>query len=126
MKRPSFLRATDGATALEFALTAPIFLAMIIGSLTIGLALFAQVALQHGVEMAARCATVNTTVCGSSSTIQTYAVQQSLGLGPPSSTFTVSTPSCGNQVQASYPINLNFVVFGHRNITLTANSCFPK
>ena len=126
MKNRSFFVATDGATALEFALTAPIFLAMVLGSLTLGLGLFAQVALQHGVEMAARCATINTTICGSTSSIQTYAVQQSLGLGPPSSTFTVSTPSCGNQVQATYPIKLNFAVYGHRDITLAASSCFPK
>jgi Flp pilus assembly protein TadG len=126
MKSRSFLRATDGATALEFALTAPVFLGMVIGSLTIGVGLFTQIALQHGVEMAARCATINTSICGSSSSIQTYAVQQSLGLHPPSSTFTVSTPTCGNQVQASYPIKLNFAVYGRRDITLTASSCFPK
>jgi Flp pilus assembly protein TadG len=122
----SFFREPSGATALEFALTAPIFLAMILGSVTLGLGLFTQVALQHGVEMAARCATVNTSVCGSSSSIQTYAVQQSLGLSPPSSTFTVSAPSCGNQVQASYPIKLNFATFGRRDITLSASSCYPK
>jgi len=126
MRSFAFARRTDGATALEFALTAPVFISMIIGMITMGVGLYAQVALQHGVEMAARCATINATLCGSSSAIKSYAQQQSLGLSPPTSTFTVTAPACGNQVQASYPVTFDLVLFGHTNVTLAANSCYPK
>lgn len=126
MRTPAILRRTDGATALEFALTAPVFFSMIIGMITMGIGLYAQTALQHGVEMAARCASINTTLCGSTTAIKNYAVQQSLGLSPSASTFTVTTPSCGYNVQASYPVTFDLAMFGYQTVTLAASSCYPK
>jgi TadE-like protein len=120
-----YIRDTRGTAALELALTAPAFFAFIIGILTSGLALYAQLALQHSVEMAARCASINPNLCGSTSATQSYAVQQSYGLKPSTSVFTVTTPTCGVNVQAKYPVNINFGPFGHKTVTLSANSCFP-
>src|SRR5207244_2198730 len=91
-----------GSSAVEFGLTAPAFFAMIAGVIGSGLLLWTQLGLQHGAEMAARCASVNTTVCGSASAIQSYAVQESFGLNPPASAFTFTTAACGNKVSASY------------------------
>ncbi len=120
------LRDSSGTAALEFGLTAPFFFVLLIGVVQFGLVLWTQAALQHGAEMAARCATVNTTVCSDTNAIKTFASKQSFGLNPPLSTFTVTTPACGNRVQASYVFNFITVLFGSPTITITAASCFPK
>jgi len=85
-----------------------------------------QVGLQHGAEMAARCASINTTLCpnGNPTAITNYAMQQAFGLSLPASTFTYSTPPCGNKVSASFA----FVFPDILNLsprTLTAQACFP-
>lgn len=126
MKRTGIIADTSGTAALEFALTAPAFFGLMIAIMTIGLAMYAQLALQHSVEMAARCAGINTTICGTSSAIQSYAVSQSYGLSPDPSVFTVTSTTCGTNVLATYVVNLDFGPFGNRNVTLSANSCFPK
>lgn len=124
MSMSRLIRDRSGATAVEFALTAPAFFMMVIGALQVGLLCWAQLALQQGSEAAARCATVNKTVCGSVSQIQSYASAQSFGLSPGASAFTVSTAQCGNRVQASYapPFLSGFVI---PSVTLTASACFP-
>jgi len=120
----SFFRNKSGGTAIEFALTAPAFFILVIGGAQLALLCWAQVALQQGSEAAARCASVNKTLCGTASQIKTYAAAQSFGLSPAVSTFTVSTQACGNRVQASYlPPFLNGFVFP--SVTLTASACFP-
>jgi Flp pilus assembly protein TadG len=121
-----FLRDRRGATAVEFAFTAPAFLGLVGGLIEVGLLFFTQVALQHGAEAGARCASVDTTLCATVSQIQTYAASQSFGLSLPASTFTVSAVNCGTQVQASSPFNFVFGYFGVPSLTLTASSCFPK
>ena len=114
----------SGATALEFALCAPAFFMLMMGIVELGLLLWMQMALQEGVESAARCASVNKATCNSTGNIQSYASAQSFGLAPPVATFTVSTPACGNQVQASYtPAFLPHFPIPTR--TLTAQACFP-
>lgn len=119
-----FWRDRCGGTAVEFALTMPAFLALIIGAVEVGLLCWAQLALQQGSEAAARCASVNHTLCGNTAQIQGYASAQSFGLAPPATTFTVSTQACGNMVQASYnpPFLTGYVMPG---MTLTASACFP-
>ena len=44
---------------VEFTVTLPLFLLLTFGMLQAGLLLYTQVGLQHGVEVAARCASVN-------------------------------------------------------------------
>jgi Flp pilus assembly protein TadG len=121
-----FFRDKKGAAAIEFAFTAPVFFAFVGGLIQVGLLLYTQIALQHGVESAARCASVNTTTCGSTSQIQSYAAAQSYGISVPASAFTVSAASCGTQVQASSSFGFIFSYFGTPSLTLTASSCFPK
>lgn len=119
-------RDKSGVTAVEFALTAPVFFALIAGIVEIGIVLWTQVSLQHGAEAAARCASVNQTLCGTTANIQSYAAAQSYGLNPPASTFSVSTPSCGKQVSASYTYSFAFGYIGVPDVTLSASSCFPS
>jgi Flp pilus assembly protein TadG len=122
----SLVRDTQGATAVEFGLTAPVFFLMLIAAIEVGLLFWTQLGLQHGAEMAARCASVNSTICSSVSAIQNYAANQSLGLQPPSSTFSVESPPCGNQVTASYQFVAIASYFGIPALTLSAKSCFPR
>ena len=115
---------TSGATALEFALCAPAFFLLVMGIIQGGLLVWMQLALQQGVESAARCASINKTTCANSSQIQSFASTQSYGLTPPASTFTVSSSGCGNLIQASYtPTYLPS--FPIPVPTLTAQACFP-
>jgi len=124
MRKQSFRIDVRGASALEFALCAPAFFLLVMGIVEVGLLVWMQLALQQGVEAAARCASVNKNVCASASQIRTYAAAQSYGLSPPSSAFTVTAPACGNMVQASYtPTYLPSFPIPSR--TLTARSCFP-
>ncbi|MBR0959345.1 pilus assembly protein [Bradyrhizobium japonicum] len=110
---------------MEFALTAPAFFLFIFGIIECGLLFWTQLGLQHGSEMAARCATVNSTLCPSSSAITNYAAQQAFGLTLPADTFTYSTPTCGNQVTASYSFEFPQIL-NLSPLTLTARACFPS
>lgn len=116
----------QGASAVEFAIIAPVFFLLIFGIIAVGLMFWTQIGLQHGAEMAARCASINTTLCpnGNPSAITKYAMQQALGLSLPSSTFTYSTPACGNQVSASYTFQFPDIL-NLGPLTLTAQACFP-
>ena len=126
MRSPRICADEQAVASIEFGLTAPAFLALVFGVICIGLLVWTQLGLQHGAEMAARCASINSGICGNASAVQSYAVQQTFGLNPPASTFTLTTPSCGNQVSASYNLQFLATYFGLPSLTLTAQSCFPK
>ena len=85
-----------GSAAIEVALTCPVLLVFLFGIIQFGFAMWLQNALDYSVAEAALCASINTTVCGSPSEIQSYAANQS-GANFNTSIFSVSTPSCGNR-----------------------------
>ena len=124
MRKLPFRSDRSGATALEFALCAPAFFMLVMGIVELGLLVWMQLALQQGVEAAARCASIDKNNCPNSTQTQAYASTQTYGLTPPVETFTVTTPACGNMVQASYtPTFLPSFPIPTR--TLTAQACFP-
>ena len=127
MKFANIWRDQRGASALEFGLTAPVFFLLLFGVIEVGLLFWTQIGLQHGAEMAARCASVNSTLCPNSNpiAITSYATEQTFGLNLPSSTFSYSTPACGNQVSASYTFQFPGI-FNVDPLTLTAQACFPS
>ena len=125
MNFAGFFRDTKATTAVEFGITAPVFVMVIFGVLECGTLLWTKLGLQHGTQMAARCASINPGVCASSDDITAYAVQQAYGLTLPSSAFTASTASCGKRVNASYTYQFVSHYFGGPSVTLTAQSCFP-
>jgi len=121
------IRDARGTTAIEFALVAPLFFVLMCAVIEGGLVLWTQIGLQRGAQAAARCASVNPTLCGTSSDIQSYAAQQAFGLSVAPATFTFSPSACGNQVSANY--NFAFFAgyfFNASALSLTAQSCFPK
>ena len=128
MKPRTFCRNIAGTTAVEFAITAPVFFMVLFGIIECGRLMWTQLGLQHAVGMAARCASVNKTLCSTADGIKEFAVQQTYGVDPPASTFTVSTPTngCGNQVNASYTYQYVSAYFSTPSVTLSAQSCFPS
>lgn len=126
MKRFRFINAEEATSAIEFAIVGPVFIMLLVGMAEGGVLLWTQLGLQHGTEMAARCSSVNKTVCGTPSAIQEYAAQRSLGVNPPASTFSVESPACGIQVKANYNYQFVSTNFGTASIVLTAQSCVPQ
>jgi Flp pilus assembly protein TadG len=122
----SFITHTGGATAVEFALTAPVFFAIVFGLIDTGLMLWTQLGLQHATELAARCASVNKTICPDATSIRIYAASQVFGMTVPSSVFTAAQPACGNRISASFDFGLIGGYYGTPLVTLSAASCFPK
>jgi Flp pilus assembly protein TadG len=121
-------KACDGTTAVETALVLPAFLLLLFAIIEAGFLFWTQTTLQSAVEAAARCAVVNSTLCGTTSAIQTYAASQAVGMTISSSSFSVSTtsPGCSYQVSISYPFNLILTrLFSTSSITLNAKSCHP-
>jgi Flp pilus assembly protein TadG len=121
--KPLF-RDQRGISAVEFAITLPLFLLMVLGVWQIGYSMWAQYALQHGVELAARCMTLKPTVCGTTADVQSYAASQSYGLSPSPSIFTVSQPTCGNQIAADYTVSPIVANIGIPTLTVHAQACY--
>jgi hypothetical protein len=120
-----FAGCQSGATVVEFALVGGLFLGLILGVIEVGRLLWTLNALHYGAQQAARCAAVNSTLCGSNSLLQAWAA----GIGGstlPGSAFSLNTAAaCGMQVTASYSMQL-YIPYVNMNPTLTATACFPK
>ena len=121
-----------GASAVEFALVAPLLIGLLFGIFEFGQAIWTQGILDYAVQQAARCASVNTITCGTSGAIKTYASQQTTPLSLPASVFSATTPSCGNLVSASYTFSfvgtlplISGTALLPTSITLTSSSCYP-
>ena len=111
-----------GATAVEFAIVGPLFIALVVGIIYLCMCLFAIGSLHYAVEEGARCASVRTTVCTGDTSIISYAKSRYFGPGLP--TFTYAAAACGNAVTGS----LNFgvqLVFEQVTVPITSTACFP-
>ncbi|MGH6846155.1 MAG: TadE/TadG family type IV pilus assembly protein [Methylocella sp.] len=131
MTRTNLFTDRRGTSAVEFALTLPVFILLILGVYQIGYGMWAQFGLQHGAQMAARCmavaaAATNPTTCNTTASIQSYAVSQSYGLSPSPSVFTVSQPTCGNQISATYTVSPAVASIGIPALTLYAQACAQR
>ncbi len=113
-----------GTTALEYGLILPVFLLFLLGIMDLGRLMWVFMALNRATEAAARCAAVNSTVCGTVSQIQGDAAAEAWGLTLPASAFSVSAPACGVQVAAAY--RFTFFTPGLSGITLTPSACFTS
>ena len=122
MKRA--LTDTRGITAVEFGMTAPLFIVLLFMMVQGSMALWTQLGISHGAAMAARCRTILPTTCNTADATKAYAVSESFGVTVPNSTFTVTTPACGNQVNASYTFQFPDIM-NLSPLILTAQACFP-
>ena len=101
-----FGRRHSGATAVEFALTAPVLFALLFGMFEFGQMLWARNSLQYAVEEAARCAAVSNAPCTSDTAIKSFAVSQVYGIEINSSAFSVTHTTvspCSIKVSVSFP-----------------------
>jgi Flp pilus assembly protein TadG len=148
MNLQKLYRDERGGALVEFTIVLPLWLSLTFGIVQAGLMLWAQIGLQHGVELAARCASLsdiaikyggltnptacytsvaaNTNATANASAVKSYAASNSFGLHPPASAFSVSASPAGctngNLVTASYPFTAITYLF---QITLQARSCYP-
>ena len=123
MKKPKLIqrgwRSNCGATAVEFALIAPALVTVVVGTFYLCMALYLVASMHFAVEDGARCASVNSTTCGSASAIVTYTQAY---FGP--THFTYAAAACGNSVSASVTYVANLGVTSV-SVPITAKACYP-
>lgn len=112
-----------GASALEYGIILPVFLAFLLGIMDTGRLLWTYSTLHRATDVAARCAAVNTTLCGTTAQIQNQAANAAWGMTISPAAFTVATTACGAQVSVSY--EFTFVTPGLTTLSLAASSCYP-
>jgi len=113
-----------GATALEFAVIFPVFVALLIGVFYLCMLLAVAGNLHAVVADAARCASVKPQICASSASTVAYAQSHFYLTSMASPTFTYSTPQCGHAVTASVSFVFNLGL-SSLTVPLSATSCFP-
>ena len=114
----------SGSAAVEFALLLPMFLMVIIGGMGLSMLGYSAAGLQFAAQSAARCASINTTICSSITNTQVYASQRFTNITGKTATLVASTQSCGNQVSGSVSFKINTGIYTI-NIPLTSVACFP-
>lgn len=117
-----FAKCDRGATIVEFGLVLPALAALLVGGIYSGLAVYSATGLHSAAEQAARCYSVNASVCGTPSATQAYAQTQYYGIKTP--TFSASVQPCGHQVAATVTIPIIAVV-ANFSVPLSATACFP-
>lgn len=124
-RRRPFLACCRGATAVEFAIVAPLFLAMMVGVFELSRAMWIKASMQYAVEETARYALVNTS--SSAATLQTYAESKlsDAGVGTSGMTFTITADGTVADVQVSYSFQTLTSLLPFPSLTLTAKSRVP-
>ena len=121
----TFLNDCRGVSAIEFAIVAPVFMAFLIGVIQVALWGWSGFAMQHAVEAASRCASINPTECADAATIRSRAAKGALGLPVVASDFTYTKEACGHRVAGRFS-RFNFVSgFGLTGYTAQTAACFP-
>jgi Flp pilus assembly protein TadG len=146
-KTKSLAVACDGVAAIEFALVAPLFLALVFGSIEYGRLLWTQQALQQAATAGARCMAVaqgaiQSSVCASggsysasSTKSQIESIASGWGLSVQDSDITLdNAATCGGATGFSQvTITNNFktpipqiVQLASSGTALTATACYPN
>ncbi len=120
----SLRRDQQGTTAVEFAIVAPVLIALVVGTMALCVTLYLIGSLHFAVEDGARCASVKTTICSDGPTTVAYTQSRYLGPSGVAPTFTYAAAACGNSVSASinYSMNVGFKTYV---IPISATACFP-
>ena len=124
-QRRSFLACCRGATAVEFAIVAPLYLAMMVGVFELSRAMWIKASMQYAVEETSRYALVNTSA--SATTLQTYAESKlnDAGVGTTGMTFTITADGTVADIQVSYSFETLTSLLPFPSLTLTAKSRVP-
>jgi hypothetical protein len=139
-------RAKDGATLVEFAIVAPVFLALLFGTVEFGRALWTQQALQQTAIAGARCMALPQSACAvgtppvysltnAMTYIQAVANQWGVSLSPGNILLYPSTACGSSGVGGFSSVLLSFtfqsvvaglVEISSSGIPLSAAACFPN
>lgn len=134
MMRMSLREAVRGATAIEFALLAPVFLMLLFGIIEIGRLIWVKQVLTETAFSAARCAAL-ASPCKTTADVQSYAVARGLRWGlrvdGSQTAYTASTTCDGNSGSVQVTIQYAFAspLAGFLRALPTsvqAHGCFPK
>jgi len=120
-------RDERGTTAVEFAIVAPVLIALLVGILSLCVGLFLSGSLHYAVQEGARCASVKAAcqVNGSPDAAATVTYTQNHYFGPNvPPTFTYAAAACGNSVSASINYSMN-LWFQTLTVPFSATACFP-
>jgi Flp pilus assembly protein TadG len=145
---------TEGNALVELSITFPLFIMLVFGIIQAGMFIWIWVGLQHGVEMASRCATVSdyairagfapstttptacyttngtaasgTATTGNLAAVRAYAARNSWGVSPAGSIFSVSTTSAGCSGGNFISVSGYAVNLMHYlfSVSLNAQSCY--
>lgn len=118
-------RDERGAAALEYAFVLPALFGFALGVMDLGRLVWMQVTLDRAVQAAARCASINVTLCGTDAAIKSYAASQSWGTSVPTSAFEVSPLACGVKIQATMTFQYT-VPWPLAPSTIKSAACYPK
>lgn len=125
-----FIADRRGVAAIEFALLAPAFLMLLIGTMTMGMLFFTASSLHFATEAAARCASVKSTICNNAATTAAFAASNYFGSNS-AVVFTCSgrvcggaAASCGNKVTGTVTVTLDIGLASYP-IPLHADACYP-
>lgn len=120
-------RSCSGATAVEFALVALPFIALIVGMVEVSRVVMTHSVLQFAVEKAARCAALNTSLCGTTLQVQGYANAQMPGYPSDVTVFTHGgKQACGTKVSGQTTFSFAASSLLPLSLTLKAASCYPS
>jgi Flp pilus assembly protein TadG len=147
------IRDEQGGAIIENTITMWVFLLLTMGITQAGLIMWSAVGIQHGVEMAARCASVSdaaiaaglkpattptpcydtnnlTGAANHVSKVQSYAASNSWGTGVPPSTFSVTAGTCASPLPSSLvstpnPYQLSLINFLFSGAKISPRSCYP-
>ena len=120
-------RDQAGATAVEFALIAPILFLLLFGAMEAGRLLFVQAALHHAVADAARCASINPDTCSSPKALALEIQAGMAALSAPmpvdAAALIVKTAPCGLSIAAALPYRPLLLPLAKARMTLSARAC---
>jgi Flp pilus assembly protein TadG len=114
-----------GTSAVEFALTAPLYIVLSFAVAQFGLLMWTEFGLQHAVDLGARCASILKSVCPDTITTKQYAANQAYGLSIDPSVFSVAKNACGQNVTATYVYTISIPMVPSLPVTINTSSCFP-
>lgn len=125
----AFAADTRGVAAIEFALLAPAFIMLLVGTISLSIMIFNTSSLQYATQVAARCASVHTLTCRDATTTTAYAAANYFGASTaPSFTCTGrscgGTAGCGNKVTGEVDYTLDVGIQRFVKV-LRATACFP-
>jgi Flp pilus assembly protein TadG len=122
-----FLRATDGAAAVEFAIIAPVFILLCVGIFEAGRMMWIRNSIQTSTEEAARYAMVHTSASDAELTKHATDYYANVSLDAPTFTITRDTTDGMNFVTVSgaYTFKFEFTFFDFGTFELDGKARVP-